>query len=231
MVRLTAKGEPEHPAKFSPTILRHMGIIIHNIMQNEGWDHVTVLDPNGGVGRIHQLKSAWVHTHMIEIEPEWCQVGSTLGPSVCMDMFDFYPQLPFNIVATSITYGNRMADHHNATDLSKRNTYKHVLERDPDSRSSAILQWGDEYRAFHLRMFTKVRDDFLVGGGYFVLNIKDHVRKKEVQKVSSWCWETLRALGFTRMGLQFIPAKGNREGENGDSRVPGEWIGTWRVES
>lgn len=230
-VRLTAKGEVEHPAKFSDSVLTTIRAIIQRIMDEEGVDHATVLDPFGGVGKIHDIASPFIHTHTIELEWEWCEVAASKGPSVCMDMFNFYPQLPFNFVATSITYGNRMADHHDARDGSKRNTYKHVLGRDLSVNNSGALQWGAEYRDFHRRAFRKIRDEFLCGenGGYFILNTKDHIRKDEVQGLTEWCGLWLSNNGFTRVARSFVPSKGNGEGQNGQTRVAGEWVTTWRV--
>jgi hypothetical protein len=61
----------------------------------------------------------------------------------------------FDAICTSPTCGNRMADHHEARDISPRHTYRHVLGRPRTPGNSGALQWGDgiageEYRALHV---------------------------------------------------------------------------------
>lgn len=55
----------------------------------------------------------------------------------------------FDVVATSPTYGNRMADHHEARDDSDRGTYRHRLSRPLHPSNSGAMQWGEEYRSIH----------------------------------------------------------------------------------
>ena len=62
-----------------------------------------------------------------------------------------YPDVTFDAICTSPTYGNRMADHHEARDGSPRDTYRHVLGRPLTPGNSGALHWGDgiageEYR-------------------------------------------------------------------------------------
>ena len=50
----------------------------------------------------------------------------------------------FDMVVTSPTYGNRMADHHNAKDGRRRITYTHNLGRTLTPGNSGAMQWGED---------------------------------------------------------------------------------------
>ena len=84
---------------------------------------------------------------------------------------------------TSPTYGDRLADHHDARDGSVRHSYKHDLGRDLHPDNSGAMQWGPAYRDFHTAAWVEVRR-VLRPGGRFVLNVKDHVRGGVVQSGS-----------------------------------------------
>jgi tRNA G10 N-methylase Trm11 len=126
-------------------------------------------------------------------------------------------------IVTSPTYGNRMADHHVAKDASRRNTYTHAIGRQLHSDNSGAMQWGDKYRAFHqqaLHEFWRV----LRPGGRMVINMKDHIRKGERQYVVRWWILAATRAGFRMVHGEEIELPGNRHGENGHVRVPGEQI-------
>jgi hypothetical protein len=50
-----------------------------------------------------------------------------------------------------------------------------VLGRPLTPGNSGALQWGEEYRALHVAVWTECRR-VLKPGGIFVLNVKDHIR-------------------------------------------------------
>src|SRR5262245_56438382 len=178
-----------HGAKFNAGVLGRIGGWLER--ESIEWGTIDVLDPFGGVGLIHGLACRDVHTYAVELEPEWAELSALLGPTWCGDFFDFEqppgwpPPGEWIAVVTSPTYGNRMADHHNARDASKRNTYKTWLGRDPSEGSSATMQWGPSYRDFHAGAWLRVYE-LLSPGGLFILNVKDHVRKAIVQPVAKW---------------------------------------------
>ena len=77
-----------------------------------------ILDPFAGTGKITRLH-AWLpkaEFYGYEIEPEWAEqaraagCACTTGDSRQMH----YPDAMFDAICTSPTYGNRMADHHEA---------------------------------------------------------------------------------------------------------------------
>lgn len=96
-----------HPAKFSQEILDALDVIIPL--------GVRVLDPMAGVGYIHRLEGR--DTLGIDIEPEWAGAHprNRLGNALALPWKD--GTLPW--VVTSPSYGNRMADHHDAKEKCK----------------------------------------------------------------------------------------------------------------
>jgi hypothetical protein len=97
----------KHPAKFSTAVLEAM----------DPWlDGCCVLDPFAGVGGIHSLCKP-ARTVGVELEPEWaaCHPRTVVGDATRLP----FPDNTFDAVATSPAYGNRMADHHEATERCK----------------------------------------------------------------------------------------------------------------
>lgn len=103
-----------HPAKFSSPILD----LIDSILPVDA----RVLDPFAGVGLIHNLCRQSV---AIELEHEWAgDAHSTVEGMGQATIVANALQLPFRDgswpwVVTSPTYGNRMADHHDAQERCK----------------------------------------------------------------------------------------------------------------
>lgn len=196
-----------HPARFNDLVLEEMAYWLP-----EG---ALVLDPFSGVGRLKEIKK--LETVRVEIEPDWADhiVGDAL-------------QLPFrdavfDAVATSPCYGNRMADHHNARDPSKRHTYKHYLGHDPHPRSAAVLQWGEKYRLFH-RVAWREAVRVLRPEGTFLLNSSDHIRKGKVMHVTQFHIDTLVRLGLQRERTVLIGTGRLRHGQNHEARVDYETV-------
>lgn len=168
---------PTHPAKFSEPILRQLRRLVLDEQERLGRP-VRLLDPFAGVGGIHELaEQGKVWTLGVELEPEWARAdGRTqVGDATALD-----PGWSgaFDIVATSVCYGNRMADRYDGAgqckacsgsgiddefgepcarcegsgqDQSKRMTYRLSLGRELTAGSAAGLQWGPAYRDLHVR--------------------------------------------------------------------------------
>lgn len=114
---------PDHPAKFSASVLSAIKEITRRRIKKGEF----VLDPFGGTGRIHDLadEMGW-KSAAVEIEPEWAAMHprTKQGDSTKLTKMAWLKRLVtryFGIAAviTSVCYGNRMADHHNAKERCK----------------------------------------------------------------------------------------------------------------
>lgn len=212
-------SEIKHPAKYSEAFIP----IFCEILQGTK----NVLDPFGGVGKIGKIKeygySGKVYAN--EIEREWLEDNKYNCDFITFEDAETlnYPNGYFEAICTSPTYGNRMADHHNAKDASKRNTYTHCLGRKLSPANTGAMQWGESYRQKHIRIY-KHLFDLLQDGGIFVLNISDHIRKGEVMRVSEWHYNTLLDLGFECLDTYIIQTPRLKFGANNTKRVTHETI-------
>ena len=193
-----ARPLPKHPAKFSDPVLDALGRLV-NAEQRALARRVLVLDPFAGVGRIHNLRRPGkVETLGTEIEAEWAACHSS---TLHADALVWMAQTPplFDIVATSPTYGNRMADHHDARDGSRRHSYRHDLGRMPTGGSSSVMAWGPTYWAFHAEAY-RAMYDVLAPGGLLLLNVSDFYRRKAVVPAVEWHRGACMGAGFDQAG-------------------------------
>lgn len=210
-----AEAVKAHPAKFSDAVL---AVLVRFIP-----DGAAVLDPFAGVGRVHELGGdRGICTFGVEIEPEWAanhpftMVGNALDlPSAWTAKFD--------VVCTSPTFGNRMADAHEAKDTSRRHTYRHVLGRKLHPANSGQLPWSEKYREFHRLAWTEVRR-VLKADGLFLLNISNHIRKGIEQPVMAWHLKTCLEMGFSLVALEPVKTPRMRHGENHEARMAHEYV-------
>jgi hypothetical protein len=212
-------ANPAHPAKYTDILLTTFARMLRG--------RTRILDPFGGTGKVfllaHWLPEARIEA--VEIEPEWAAMHpkTTLGNALHLP----WEAGSFDAVCTSPTYGNRMADglRHPENWAREYNyiTYSQKLNRDLAADNSGAMQWGDAYRAFHVRAWTEARR-VLVPGAAFVLNIKDHVRAGVRQHVTDWHSEALGALGFRLVEHKQLPCPGMRYGRNGQARIEYESV-------
>jgi DNA modification methylase len=205
-----------HPAKYTDNLLP----VFANMLNG----HKTVLDPFGGTGKIYSLLKCKPDLKItcIEIEPEWAILDPrmTLGNALNLPCPEDY----FDAIVTSPTYGNRMADK-----LGKgkwaltRISYAASLGRELNEDNSGSLQWGTEYRKFHIDAWKEARR-VLRNKGTFILNIKNHIRKGQEQLVTEWHCETLRLMGFEMMEHVKVETPSMKKGENREARVPYESV-------
>lgn len=178
-----------------------------------GFDRV--LDPFAGPTGTSSSPNTWG----VEIEPEWCGPRTVVGDAQALPFRD----CSFDAVATSPCYGNRMADHHNAQDGSRRHTYTHTMGHELNCRSAATLQWGKAYRRLHEHAWSECYR-VLRPFGILVLNVSDHVRAGRVQPVSQWHVDCLTALDFVLIDEITVETPRLRDGENHELRVGHESV-------
>jgi SAM-dependent methyltransferase len=212
----------KHPAKFSPPIVETAARHLQGISLLGQGGVSSVLDPFAGTGLVHSLRMYGDFKIVgVEIEPEWAEMHprTVIGDALALPFRDS----SFDAVLTSPTYGNRLADHHDAKDGSTRRSYKHDLGRDLHPNNSGMLHWGEEYRIFHRIAWDEVRR-VVRPGGRFILNMKNHIRSGEEQPVTEWHVDTLIRSGWKLRHIEPIPAKGMRYGQNHQARVSFEFV-------
>ena len=227
-----------HPARYSDPLIPMFAELLEQ--HSFCGDEYPVLDPFAGTGKIHKLRDYGYITIGIEIEPEWAAmhdgtlVGDALNlPFISEDLrpadleADEYHAGEIGAICTSPTYGNRLADHHNASDPESRRSYTHDLGRKLHANNSGAMHWGDEYRDFHERAWAEaVR--VLMWDGVFILNIKDFIRNGEWQHVTNWHLTTLAGLGLRLIEVRAIALRGLRQGANSAARVPFETVAVFK---
>ncbi len=186
----------------------------------------TILDPFAGTGKgVDYLRGKNYTAWGVELEPEF--IGSEFviqGSALALP----FSTGSFDACFTSPTYGNRLADKDLRPSVS--GTYAKSLGRMASQGSSCHLQWGDAYKEFHLKAWTEMKKA-LKPDGYFLLNIKDHIRNKKPVKVTDWHARTIVSLDFAHVTSRFVPTPGNRRGRNSDARTEGEWLILFRKQA
>ena len=211
-----------HPcAKFSDELLPEALDLIDDATSFEDFpEHPTLLDPFAGTGKgVDYMRAHGYRAIGVELEPEW----ATLSPNVIVGNALCLPFEPgtFDVVFTSPTYGNRMADKDKRPSVA--GTYMKSLGREASEGSSCHLQWGDKYRHFHEQAWREVHR-VLKPGGIFVLNVKDHPRNKQVQRVTDWHVAVCEGIGFEVQTARKVKCPGNKRGTNKDSAIEHEWL-------
>ena len=200
----------KHPAKYTDDLLPVFEELLKGCTK--------VLDPFAGTGKIHSLP---YDTIGVEIEKEWAEMHKK---TIIGDATDLqFANCEFDAICTSPTYGNRMADCHNAKDGSSRNTYTHKLGRTLDGNNTGKMQWGENYRDLHIKAW-KECFRVLKSNGVFILNFKNHIRKGKEVDVFSWHVKILIELGFSLDLVKQVKTNGNGFGQNGKLRTGFEFV-------
>ena len=210
-----------HPAKFSDVILERVVEVFHAF----GWPQ-RVLDPFAGTGKIHAITQGRTTVSVgVEIEPEWATMHprTIVGDALALP----FPDASFDALCTSPCYGNRLADHHEAKDGSRRHSYRHVLGRALHPNSSGRLQWGEQYRAFHEAAWTEslrvLKPDALV-----ILNSSNHVRNGQEQFVTEWHTNFFLDHGCAVLDFDTVNTRRLRHGANYTVRARYENVAAFR---
>lgn len=211
--------KPNHPAKYTDSFIPVFAKMLKG--------RKNVYDPMAGTGKIGKIRDYGFKGSIFcgEIEPEWTNafegvdqwfIGDSSKTSFLKDCF-------FDAVCTSPTYGNRMADHFNSKDGSKRVTYRHYLGRELHKNNTGRMQWGSKYKKTHMEIYTEcIR--VLNPKGIFVLNMSDHIRAGKQVRVTDWHRKTLTDLGLVELYNQKIRTNRMGFGSNSKLRVDCEHL-------
>lgn len=219
---------PRHPARYTSSLLPLFAAILRRYGAHR------VLDPMAGTCRLVEVRRYGFAGVIVcnELEPEWAVAG--VGAADLVTVADAarlpFANASFDAIVTSPTYGNRLADHHNARDASRRRSYTHDLGRPLHPANTGQLQWGEAYRAAHLRIWAECAR-VLRPDGMFVLNISDHIRDGRVVPVAAWHRDALMGLGFDVLEEHRVPTPRLRYGENAERRVEHEVVWVMRRDS
>ena len=194
-------------------------------------DYSNVLDPFGGVGKLALIKEYGFKGKVVcnELEREWADIGKynvdewSIGDAANLR----FANCEFDAICTSPTYGNRMADHHNAKDASKRITYRHCLGRPLNENNTGKMQWGEKYRQKHIEIYKECLR-VLKPNGLMIVNVSDHIRKGQVMAVVEWHKQALLNFGMKLIDEIKIETPRMGFGQNAKNRVQHECILVFR---
>lgn len=195
---------------------------------------IAIFDPFAGTGKIHELSGPHVVTYGREIEPEWaaCHPRTQCGDS--SDLREI-GTAAFDMIITSPTYGNRFADHHHASKKEAkpwtRRSYAFDLRamtnnelRELAAHNTGQFNFGHKsYQALHILVYRECAR-VLRRGGWFVLNVSDHVRSDQIVPVAVWHRDVLIDLGFSVIREYDVPTPRLRHGANAAARVAFEKV-------
>lgn len=225
-----AEVKPKHPATYSRAILAQLDELVPPGLY---------LDPCAGVGKIFRLDRDDRAFVAIEIERPWADVEPR---TIHGDMFEVVKDwirlstVRFDGIVVSWVYGNRMSDHHNARDTSRRHSYTHdirTMTGNPDyilhpNNSGTMYFWQQEYKDFHEAAYALLLDAVNDAYKSSFFNVKNFYRtikkRQELQPVVGWHVGALKRAGWEVIRLHSVTTPGMRYGENYEARADEEVI-------
>lgn len=209
----------KNPAKFSDSILQ----VIENYILAKLPLESTILDPFGGSGKIAKIKdNVDVKIHCNDIENGWKE-KFPVDMWYHQDAEFLTTDCTFDAIITSPTYGNRMADHHNAKDASKRITYTHRYGNKLTEGNTGVMHFGNEYKNKHYKIFVHLKQ-LLKTNGYLMVNVSNFIRSGKEVDVVGWWQEMLSSIGYIFIEKIPIATPRMRYGANAKSRVDNEYL-------
>jgi hypothetical protein len=209
----TVERTVDHPARFSKELLPAVAAPLTD------WG-LPVHDPFGGTGErlgklCDELGLAFTGT---EIEPEFIvdqrvHQGDSTTPGS-------YPTGEY-VVCTSPTYPNGMADHFKASDSSKRNTYRHALQRTrggidrelhPNNTGRYNIRRGEQIEAKYWRLANQAVAHW---SDRVVVNVKDFYYENDKIYPTVEMWSALlEKHGYEVLDPIPVETPGQRFGAN-----------------
>lgn len=187
-----------HPCEWQPAALAVIAGLLdeHHAAGLGDIDDPVCADPLAGRGSITTCPTSapWRFVGC-ELEPEWAAVCDAID---CADATRWLPAHAHDIdaIATSIPFGNRMADQYQPqpSDKSVRATYAISLGRRLIPHNAAAHAWGPIYRALTSRILAAC---CATDAGLVIVEAANPlIRRREIDVVS-WAADELAACGRT----------------------------------
>lgn len=219
-----------HPAKFSPAVLDAMIDLWPMLTAVMGpplddvTDRYNLLDPFAGSGRVHVLGQYLpVDTVGVEIEAEWAAEHPATRHGDATELPAEWTG-SFDLLFSSMVYGNRLSDHHDARDDSERHTYTHYLGHDLQPNNAGRMHFPSKpYIDLHEKAW---REGIRVvrPGGLIVLNVSNFLVDKGAteRRVVEFHTNALLMGGCFLEAVCPIETPRLAHGQNYDQRVPFE---------
>lgn len=208
----------KHPATYTDSFLPIFADLLKNCK--------IVLDPFAGTGKLAKIKDFGFTGQVIcnELEQEWSNISKyDVDQWNIGDARDLSWVKNVEAICTSPTYGNRMADSHNAKDESRRITYTHYIGRKLSAGNSGAMNWGTEYRHLHETVWRECYR-ILPLRGKMIVNVSNHIRGGKIIDVVGWHEQTLIDIGFTFIDHKKVETRRMRFGANSEKRIEHESI-------
>lgn len=209
-----------HPCVYSESILEKLKQLI--IPGSK------ILDPFAGTGKIAKLKNLGLSGIFVcnELEADYQQLCNYpvdewhIGDAENMK---WASDNSFDAIVTSPTYGNRMADNWIPKDASTRISYTFWMGHTLDSANTGRMQWGEQYRTKHERIYPEFYR-ILRPMGKMLVNLSNHIRKGIQIDVIEWHKSIIIKTGFSFENEYKIKTPRMRYGKNHEKRIDYEVI-------
>lgn len=187
---------PPTPAKWAKSVL---AVVAELVAVHGEWPY-RLIDPfaGPGLGALGDALGAGPDDELVgvELEEEWAAGDPrTVVGDACALPDEWTGR--FDLLVSSPAFGNRMSDHHEATDASERNTYRHKLGRPLSPNNAGGIPWAKRYRALHETAWWEAHR-VLRPGALIVVNVSNFLILDVEQRVvefhlNTWLLPRVRA--------------------------------------
>lgn len=233
-----------NPASYTDASLQLMGSILNKsqLLKTTGIG-LSIIDPMAGSGKVVELRNYITHKDSAErlrfrlndLERWKKHPGAeNKNPNVRWTFESAYALTAedgtFDVLITSPTYGNRMADHHTAKDGSDRQTYTHRLGKQLHPQNTGKVHFGLSYRLAHERIYRECARVLHPSGIAFFV-VADFIRRGERVRVTDATLSLLKTAGFHVVKTYDLPMNHFRRGANYTARVGYETVIQCRLQN
>ena len=199
------------------------------------------LDCCAGIGKIYRIERPDRCFVTVEIEKPWADVEPR---TIHGDMFKVVQEwvdfgTRFDGIVVSWVFGNRMSDHHKASDSSRRRSYTHDIRTMTgdegyelaDNNAGTMYFWQPAYKEWHERAYALL-SQVVNESGHSFFNVKNFYRttgagenrKQQLHPVVGWHVKAMKQNGWDVIEIHNVKAESLRDGENYEARADYEAI-------